>query len=59
MNEKDAISKLGGSGEVAKRYGYRQSQVSNWLVRGIPLHVLFDDKKLARALKRAGYRRGE
>lgn len=57
MEAKEAIAKLGKSGEVARRYGYKQSTVANWAQRGIPAHVLLDDKKLARALKRAGYKR--
>lgn len=59
MDAKDALTKLGKSGEIARRYGYKQSTVANWRKRGIPAHVLLDDDKLARALKRAGYRRGE
>lgn len=59
MDAKAAIQKMGKSGEVSRRYGYKQSTVANWARRGIPAHVLIDDKRLARALKRAGYNRNE
>lgn len=57
MNEREAIAKLGGLSAIAKRYGYSSGQVGNWMRRGIPLHVLMNDKSLVRALKRAGYER--
>lgn len=57
MNEKQAIDGLGGPAVVAKRYGYSNSRVCNWIVRGIPSRVLLDDKRLARALKSKGYQR--
>lgn len=58
MNEREAIEKLGGPSAVARRYGYKQSQVSNWIVRGIPARVIADDHRLTRALRQAGYKRG-
>lgn len=57
MKEKEAIDKMGGAPVVAKRYGYSNSRVCNWTRRGIPSRVLLDDKRLARALKAAGYLR--
>lgn len=57
MNEREAIAKLGGLSAVARRYGYSAGQVGNWARRGIPLHVLMDNKRLASALKAAGYER--
>jgi len=57
MNEREAIAKLGGLSAIAKRYGYSAGQIGNWLRRGIPAHVIADDQRLARALKRAGYER--
>lgn len=59
MDAKAVITKMGKSGEVSRRYGYKQSTVANWSRRGIPAKVLMDDKRLARALKRAGYKRSE
>lgn len=51
------VQKMGGLSAIAKRYGYTAGQIGNWLRRGIPAHVIADDQRLARALKRAGYER--
>lgn len=56
-NAKEVIDKKGARfwSEVL---GKPLSTVRSWRDRGIPRHVLMDETAAARALKRAGYRRG-
>ncbi len=58
-NAKQVIDKMGKARAVAERFGRPVSTVRSWRDRGIPAHVIADDQRLARALKRAGYKRGE
>ena len=56
-NAKEVIDKKGARfwSEVL---GKPLSTVRSWRDRGIPAHVIADNERLVRALKRAGYRRG-
>jgi len=56
-NAKDVIDALGKARAVADKLDIPVSTVRSWRDRGIPAHVLLDNKKLARLLKRAGYER--
>lgn len=57
---KDAIKKAGGNRAFARKHGLNESTVAAWVHRGsVPAHVMLDNGSVARALKRAGYRRGE
>lgn len=57
---KDAIRKLKGPRIFARKYGLNENTVAAWIHRGdVPAAVLLDNKRVARALSRAGYRRGE
>lgn len=54
-----AFARMGGKADVAKRFGYKSTTVNSWACRGkVPPYILADDEKLARALSRAGYKRG-
>lgn len=56
-NAKQVIDKLGKARAVADKFGIPISTVRSWRDRGVPAHVIADDSRLARALKRAGYER--
>lgn len=57
---KDAIKKAGGCRAFARKHGLNENTVAAWVHRNeVPARVLLDNKSVARALTRAGYRRGE
>lgn len=57
---KEAIKKAGGCRAFARKHGLNENTVATWVSRNaVPARVLLDNKTVARALARAGYRRGE
>jgi hypothetical protein len=46
QSDKELITKLGGSSELAKKLGFSKQRVHNWFARGIPASIKLKHSKL-------------